>query len=333
MALLALASLASPMAVARDFRVNLIPNGAVIGCAACHVSPSGGGTRTPFGNAVFAIVGGPSSTPFWSPTLAARDSDGDGLSNGQELGDPDGNGVPTAGLPVSNPGNRPPAFTSTPATNAVMGLAYQYTATATDAEANSVSFAKVSGPLWLNVASGGQITGTPPEGSSGAAQVQISVRDLATATKGNSRQTNIQTFALAINSSFAGWQRLNFNLPAESTLAGALADPDQDGLPNLVEYALRLNPRTNSILVTSPPQFDAEGHMQIPIAIRDDDPKLSAQMEAADTVTFAAPVTVTTTNVTASTPGPGFKTLLFTEPVAQTNAAARFGKIKLQILP
>lgn len=214
-----------------------------------------------------------------------------------------------------------------------MGLAFQYSTTATDAEANTMTFAKVNGPAWLNVATSGQVTGTPPDGSSGAAQVRIQVRDLATSTKGNSRQTNIQTFALTTISSLAGWQKLNFNLPTENALADPLADPDGDGLPNLVEYALRLNPRTNSVFKTTPPHFDSSHRLQIPIAIRDDDPKLSAQMEADSTVIFPGPSVITTTNVAASTPGPGFKTLLFTDTVARTNTAARFGKIKLLILP
>jgi hypothetical protein len=333
-AFLCLGVLVTQNAAARSFRPSQMPNGTVIGCANCHVNPAGGGTRTPFGQAVFSIIGGSSAqVPFWSPTLAALDSDGDLVSNGQELGDPDGDGVPTAGVPVSNPGNRPPAITSTPVTNAVMGLAFQYAAIATDTEANTMTFAKVSGPAWLNVATNGQVTGTPPDGAAGVAQVQIQVRDLATSTKGNSRQTNIQTFALTTISSLAGWQKMNFNLPTENALADPLADPDEDGLPNLVEYALRLNPRTNSVFQTTPPRFDSSHHLQIPIAIRDDDPKLGAQMETDATVLFPAPSVITTTNVTASTPTPGFKTLLFTDTVAQTNTASRFGKIKLLLLP
>ncbi len=95
----------------REFRVNQIPNGAQFGCANCHVSPAGGGARNSFGLAVFGVVGGPANRPFWSATLAALDSDGDGAPNGVELGDPDGDGTPVAGAAVTNPGNaasRPP---------------------------------------------------------------------------------------------------------------------------------------------------------------------------------------------------------------------------------
>lgn len=91
-------------AQARDFRVNQIPNGDVFRCQNCHVSANGGGSRNAFGNAVFSITGG-SAREFWTATLANRDSDGDGYSNGTELGDPDGDGFADDGALVTNPGS------------------------------------------------------------------------------------------------------------------------------------------------------------------------------------------------------------------------------------
>lgn len=106
------ALLSLPMAAsARNFRVGMLPNGSTFGCGTCHVSAGGGGARNPFGQAVGGIVGS-SSAAFWSPTLAALDSDGDGTANGAELGDPDGDGSATAGARVTNPGNansKPPS--------------------------------------------------------------------------------------------------------------------------------------------------------------------------------------------------------------------------------
>jgi len=70
---------------ARSYRVSMVPHGSKWSCNTCHTA--GGGTpRNSFGSAVGAITG-PGETPFWSPSLAAADSDGDGFSNGVELQD------------------------------------------------------------------------------------------------------------------------------------------------------------------------------------------------------------------------------------------------------
>src|SRR5262245_56289591 len=82
--------LGAPAVRARPCRVELIPNGAVAGCLNCHLSIFGAG-RNSFGKAVEPLVGvGDCLTAFWGPALAALDSDGDGRTNGEELGDPAG---------------------------------------------------------------------------------------------------------------------------------------------------------------------------------------------------------------------------------------------------
>ena len=96
-------------AQARSFRVNDVPNGDSFNCALCH-----GGyppTTNPFGVDAWEtfspnLVANASARVDWS-TLAAQDSDSDGLTNGEELGDP--MGVWTRGSsnppgPITNPG-------------------------------------------------------------------------------------------------------------------------------------------------------------------------------------------------------------------------------------
>ncbi len=103
--------------ISREFRVSKIPNGGKFQCANCHTNPGGGGARNNFGQAVDIRVTPNGGEDFWSATLASQDSDGDGFTNGQELGDPTGSwrpGQPDPGSfsSVSNPGDfnsRPPA--------------------------------------------------------------------------------------------------------------------------------------------------------------------------------------------------------------------------------
>ncbi|MEC7200244.1 MAG: hypothetical protein VXW84_06375, partial [Verrucomicrobiota bacterium] len=79
---------------ARSTYVNRIPNGSKNRCANCHIRSSGGGPRNAFGlDVATALRQGPN---FWSSMLASLDSDGDGFTNGEELGDADGDGAPEA---------------------------------------------------------------------------------------------------------------------------------------------------------------------------------------------------------------------------------------------
>ena len=75
----------------RPLRVSQIPSGKEFGCSACHVD--NGKSRNIFGIQIeegFLSISGFSGEVIWGPELAALDADGDGVSNGVELGDPSG---------------------------------------------------------------------------------------------------------------------------------------------------------------------------------------------------------------------------------------------------
>ena len=74
------------------------------GCGTCHLDSRGGGPRNPFGSdaGVFRNDG----IIDWAG-LSGLDSDGDGRTNGEELGDPDGawvSGDPAPAGPYTLPG-------------------------------------------------------------------------------------------------------------------------------------------------------------------------------------------------------------------------------------
>ena len=136
---------------ARSQRVSQIPNGSRFSCANCHVNPGGGGSRNAFGQAIesgFLNGSGSSASVNWNAQLAGLDSDGDGATNGTELGDPDGNGSADAGVTVTNPGdassvpqiqNRAPVLGTIGGQSVLEGEALSFTVTASDDDGDTVT--------------------------------------------------------------------------------------------------------------------------------------------------------------------------------------------------
>ena len=87
---LAMIFLFSNTAHSRDYFPDWIPNGRINNCSNCHVSPYGGGQRTPFGETVKDNLS--NGNVRWD-LIFNIDSDGDGFTNGEELQDADGQWV------------------------------------------------------------------------------------------------------------------------------------------------------------------------------------------------------------------------------------------------
>lgn len=79
------------VAESRSFRVGDLPNGAKFGCLNCHAT-NNGSIRNDFGSEAQGYLSGAGGVQQqhvdWKP-LCPFDSDGDGWTNGEELGDPD----------------------------------------------------------------------------------------------------------------------------------------------------------------------------------------------------------------------------------------------------
>lgn len=92
---------------ARDPRVSQIPNGNAFQCMTCH-NFSTGGSRNSFGQTIesdFLAPPGPLGAVVWGTELAMYDSDGDGFTNGEELGDAEGSWMGGPIEPSYTPGN------------------------------------------------------------------------------------------------------------------------------------------------------------------------------------------------------------------------------------
>ncbi|UCF05555.1 MAG: hypothetical protein JSV33_00530 [bacterium] len=96
----ALAFLVGTLRSSED-HMNSLPVNKHFGCTLCHVAPNPtvGTDLNSFGKDFQA------NGLEWNADLAAIDSDGDGFSNGLELGDENGDGTPEVYFERSNPGD------------------------------------------------------------------------------------------------------------------------------------------------------------------------------------------------------------------------------------
>lgn len=90
---------------ARNWRPEQVPNGQAFNCILCHRSATGSGPLNAFGETISANITPGSREDFWTKWIAREDSDGDGFTNGQELGDPDGDGIMIEGFEATHPGD------------------------------------------------------------------------------------------------------------------------------------------------------------------------------------------------------------------------------------
>ena len=142
--------------------------------------------------------------------------------------------------------NTPPAFASNPLLGApaTEGTAYTGTLTATDPDlAETHTFSKINGPAWLSVAGNGELTGTPLQANGGPNNFTVRVTD----SMGAYSETTLNITVIALNPDANGngildpWEIEKFG----SANPGANppgADPDGDGLTNLMEFALDTHP-------------------------------------------------------------------------------------------
>jgi hypothetical protein len=142
--------------------------------------------------------------------------------------------------------NRPPTMEPVPLQNVGVGQPWSFQLVASDPDlpANTLTFALVNAPAGATInAASGRVTWTPGSGHQGTTVVfQANVRDgLATTTI--PLEIRVQQTAGA---AYQAWVQSIFT-PAQAldpSISGPVADPNKDGIPNLIEFVLGGNPAT-----------------------------------------------------------------------------------------
>lgn len=140
--------------------------------------------------------------------------------------------------------NRTPFFTTNPVVKAeaIAGSAYGGTLEDDAADPNEgdvLTFSKVAGPAWLGVAADGTLSGTPASGDAGDNSFTVRVED----PYGSASESTMLIEVTEALSPIESWRFISFGEESSNpAIAGDNADPDGDGLANLIEYALGMDP-------------------------------------------------------------------------------------------
>lgn len=130
-----------------------------------------------------------------------------------------------------------------------------------------------------------------------------------------------QNFTLTVLSALQDWQQQNFGADASNpAIAGETADPDSDGLPNLLEYALGLNPTV--FTATSVVVDTATGALRLTAAKNPAATDVTCVVEVSgDLVSWTTSGTTVVTNTTAQ--------LQVRDDTAVSGANRRFIRLKV----
>ena len=213
--------------------------------------------------------------------------------------------LPWTDLPLTGPYLARPYFIET-SMSRVAPLSHQVSS-----DDPALVTASISGDTLLLAASAG---------STGSTTVHVTSTDLEGATLDTS-------FSVAVSADpLLAWRQTNFGVTADAGAAANSADPDGDGLPNLLEYAIGASPAAASGPAVA---LDRSGdHLTLAYA-RIADPALTYTVEAADSV--AGPWSAVATEGNPSTGAAnlaGFVTI--TDPAPLSEHPRRFLRLRVQ---
>jgi hypothetical protein len=143
-----------------------------------------------------------------------------------------GSGTKQLAITVTAPAGSAPAITSAASARLVLGTAFSFQVVAT----NSPTFYQATGlPSGMSINGvTGFISGEPPAALATGLYA-------ATITATNAGGTGTQVFVLEVKSAFAAWAQ---DKQIGDINSASIADPDGDGMGNLLEYAFDRSPST-----------------------------------------------------------------------------------------
>lgn len=215
-------------------------------------------------------------TGTWSYFLNAFDSNNpDNLAYTVLMGGPGGaNHAPMLAHPTSRV--------------ALAGLPMNLYVFASDPDNDPVSLS--TGPLpagasFTQVTSGvGLLSWVPPVGQTSSQTIQFTVTD------GELSDSKSVVVAVTAGTLRAGWAGLFWPGISDANTIGPMADPDHDGVSNLLEYAFGLDPTSGNLIGMLEPitvEVNGQTFAAVRFIARNDDPDLLISAEATDTLNSA----------------------------------------------
>ncbi len=230
--------------------------------------------------------------------------------------------------------NDAPVFASDPiALGATGGSPFTGQLSASDVDTGTVlTYAKVSGPSWLTVSSSGALGGTPSNAEAGLNAFTVSASD-GTATVNAALNVTVAVSG----PSFTSFTSVNFS-PAEQAdplVSGPAADPDHDGIPNLLEYAFGSDPRQGSTSASAQPK-----PILVPVSAQDYVGMSYTRLKGAADLTIIPEFSTSPDNA-GFAPGPftvvlvtdngnGTETVTVRENAAISSSTPRFIRLRVQ---
>lgn len=115
---------------------------------------------------------------------------------------------------------------------------------ATDLDAGDLlTYRITSGPAWLTAASSGALSGTPTEADLGMNTFAVEAIDPAGLSAQAFLRIQVEAPEPVVSDPYGDWKSFHFaDNTDEPEIAGDLADPNHDGVANLMAYAMGVNP-------------------------------------------------------------------------------------------